>query len=364
MGPLVRVTVIADPLLPVPPVRYGGSERIIAALCRGLTEAGHRVRLMAGPGSHRYDELVVHRGPGASFLSRARRKLEFQPLSLWAARDADIVHNFGRCDYLRSLLATQVPVVSSFMNPISPVDLGFLSRRDRRLMLVSASDNHRRDVPASKRWRTVYPSIEIERIPFQARPEGNYLAFLGRLTENKGVREAIAVARRTGLPLKIAGNISQEPGGVEYFEREVRPQLDSQIEWIGEITDQDKGPFLGNARALLFPVQWEEPFGIALAEAFAAGTPVIATRRGATSEQIIHGVTGFICDSIDDMIAATAKVGQLDRAACRRACEERFSAQAMTAQYVSLYQELLDTAPARAVSGRRLIPADGLGHSS
>jgi glycosyltransferase involved in cell wall biosynthesis len=339
----VRVTVLADPIIPVPPLHYGGSERIIAALCRGLTEAGHRVRLVAGPGSQQYHDLIVHQVPGPSFLSRARHKILFQPLSLWAARDADIVHNYGRYDYLHWLLSTDVPLVHSFMNIIGPGDLAFFTRRQRGLALVSPSDNHRRDVPASPQWKTVYPSIEIERISFHARPRGDYLAFLGRLTANKGAKEAIAVARRAGLPLKIAGNVSREFGGVEYFEREVRPQLDDQIQWIGEITDAQKSEFLGNARALLFPVQWEEPFGIALAESFAAGTPVIASRRGATREQIIEGQTGFACETVDEMVAATAKIDGLDRAACRRVCETRFSSQAMTASYLRLYQELLDT---------------------
>jgi glycosyltransferase involved in cell wall biosynthesis len=206
---------------------------------------------------------------------------------------------------------------------------------------VSASDNHRREVPAAAQWRTVYPAIDIERIPFRARPGGDYLAFLGRLTANKGAREAIQVAKRAGLPLKIAGNVSGESGGREYFEREVRPHLHGNVEWIGEINDAQKPEFLGNARALLFPIQWEEPFGISLAESFAAGTPVIATRRGATSEQIVEGQTGFICDTIDEMVAATGKIDQLDRAACRQACEQRFSGRVMTAHYLELYRELL-----------------------
>lgn len=336
----MRVTIIADPVIPVPPRHYGGSERIVAALCRGLSEEGHLVRLVAGPGSRRYHELVVHRVAAPSFLSRARHKILFQPLSLWAARDADVVHNYGRPDYLHWLLSTDVPLVNSFMNPIGAPEADFFARRQRGLFLVSASDNHRSDVPATPQWRTVYPAIEIERIPFNARPRGNYLAFLGRLTANKGTKEAIAVAKRAGLPLKIAGNVSREPGGVEYFEREVKPHLGDRIQWIGEITDADKPEFLGNAQALLFPIQWEEPFGIALAEAFAAGTPVIASRRGATREQIIDGVTGFVCDSVDEMVEATTKIDRLDRAACRRVCEERFSAQAMTAHYLRLYQEL------------------------
>jgi glycosyltransferase involved in cell wall biosynthesis len=337
----VRVTVIADPYIPVPPRRYGGSERIIAALCGGLVAAGHEVRLVAGPGSKNYGQLTVHRAPGPSFLSRAYRKLLFQPLSLAAARDADVVHTYGRIDYLWWLLASEVPLVVSFMSPIKPGDVEFFSGRQRGLFLVSASDNHRKHAATTSPWRTVYPAIEIEHIPFHQTPSRAYLAFLGRLTANKGAKEAIEVARRSGLPLKIAGNVSQEPGGVAYFEREIRPHLDHQIEWIGEITDRQKGDFLGHARALLFPIQWEEPFGISLAESFAAGTPVIATRRGATAEQIVNGKTGYLCDTIDEMVEATHKIEHLDRWACRQTCETRFSAAAMTSRYLDLYGELL-----------------------
>lgn len=337
----MRVTIIADPHLPVPPLRYGGSERIIAALCQGLVSAGHRVRLMAAPGSRDYGDLIVHRGPTASFASRAFRKLVFQAFSLWAARDADIVHCYGRADYLVSLLATRIPIVYSFMNPITQWDLDFFSRRRERLLLVSASDNHRRDVPDAARWRTVYPAIEIERIAFRAAPAGAYLSFLGRLTANKGAREAIQIAKRAGVPLKIAGNVSQEPGGVDYFEREIQPHLSGSIEWVGEITDVQKSDFLGNSRALLFPIQWEEPFGISLAESFAAGTPVIATRRGATAEQILHGRTGFVCDTIDQMVESTKRIDELDRRACRDACEQRFSGRVMTEHYLQLYRQLL-----------------------
>lgn len=338
----MRVTVIADPLIPVPPLRYGGSERIVAALCRGLVARGHQVRLLAGPGSRNYGELLVHRNARASLASRAYHKALFQLTSLWAGRDADVVHSYGRLDYLQALVATDVPLVVSFMNPISPGDLTYFSQRARRLFLISASDNHRRTVEPAAVWRTVYPAIEIEKIPFFSRPTDGYLTFLGRLTANKGAKEAIEVARRTGLPLKIAGNISKEPGGVEYFEREIRPHLHGNIEWIGEVTDAQKPQLLGGARALLFPIQWEEPFGIALAESFAAGTPVIATRRGATTEQIEHGRTGFICDTVDEMVEATRHIDDLDRAACREVCERKFSAQAMTDHYLRLYQELLD----------------------
>lgn len=336
----MRIVVIADPRIAVPPLRYGGSERIIAALCLGLKAAGHEVCLLAGPGSRNYGKLLIHHPPRASALSRGYRKVLFQALSLRAAADADVVHTFGRTDYLHWLLAAEIPLVVSFMNPLIPQDMALFEGRKSKLFLVSASDNHRRDMTGDK-WRTVYPAIDIERIPFCERPTGQYLAFLGRLTANKGAKEAIAIARAAGLPLKIAGNVSQEPGGVEYFEREVRPHLGENTEWVGEITDAQKPDFLGNAIALLFPIQWEEPFGIALAESFAAGTPVIATRRGATTEQIVHGTTGFVCDTLDEMVQATQKIHQLSRTACRRACEERFSAKVMTARYLDLYHLLL-----------------------
>lgn len=343
----MRVALIADPNIPVPPLKYGGSERIIAALCRGLVAAGHQVRLLAGPGSQNFGELIIHRRHRPSFVSRVYRKLLFQPLSLAAARDADVVHNYGRVDYLRWLMATDIPLVVSFMNPITAWEQDFFAQRKRGIMLVSASDNHRRDIPTGDRWRTVYPAIDIDKIPYNPRPRGDYLAFLGRLTANKGAREAIEVARRAGLPLKIAGNVSNEVGGREYFEAEVRPHLHGNIEWIGQITDAQKPELLGNARALLFPIQWEEPFGISLAESFAAGTPVIATRRGATSEQIVEGKTGFVCDTVDQMVEATKRIHELDRAACRRACEERFSGAVMTASYLDLYTQLLASAEGR-----------------
>jgi len=339
----VRITVIADPLIPVPPLRYGGSERIVGALCRGLSAAGHSVRLLAGPGSRIDGEVVVYEAPGPSVASASYHKVLFQTLSLWVSRDADVVHCYSRADYLVGLLALKMPLVYSFMNPITPWDQAFFFRSDRgKLMLVSASDNHRRDQPVSSRWHTVYPAIDIDRIPFQPARRGDYLAFLGRLTENKGAREAIAVAQRAGLPLKIAGNVSNEPGGVQYFEEEILPHLGGDIEWVGEITDDQKGDFLGNARALLFPIQWEEPFGIAVAESFAAGTPVIATRRGATSEQIVDGVTGFICDSVEEMVQATARIDALDRRACRETCQRRFSAPVMAQRYLDLYGRLLE----------------------
>jgi glycosyltransferase involved in cell wall biosynthesis len=187
----------------------------------------------------------------------------------------------------------------------------------------------------------VYNTIDSDRIMYRAQP-GDYLAFLGRLTANKGVHVAIQVAKAAGRPLRIAGNISNEPGGPEFFERQVRPQLGGDIEWVGEINDEQKPDFLGNACALLFPIQWEEPFGMVVAESMAAGTPVLAMRRGAMPEVIEHGRNGFLCDTVEEMVAAVHRIDELDRAACRRTCEERFSPRVIVDRYLDIYRTLLE----------------------
>jgi glycosyltransferase involved in cell wall biosynthesis len=336
----MRITFIADPVLPVPPLGYGGAERNAALICEELVRRGHRVRLLASKGSKNYDALWPHRAPGSSFASRAYRKILFQGMSLSAVLDADIVHNIGRIDYLWALFRTKLPIVITLQNDLVKEELLWLADLRKRLALVSPSDSYRRHLPP-KRWWTIYNAVDSRRIPFQAKPAGGYLAFLGRMTFNKGVHLAIQVAKAAKLPLKIAGNISKETGAPEFFEREVRPQLGGDIEWVGEINDEQKPEFLGNARALLFPIQWEEPFGMVVAESMAAGTPVLAMRRGAMPEVIEHGVNGMLCDTVDEMVAAVARIDDLDRAACRRTCEQRFSPSAIVDRYLEVYGALM-----------------------
>jgi glycosyltransferase involved in cell wall biosynthesis len=191
--------------------------------------------------------------------------------------------------------------------------------------------------------------VDTDRLAFSPRPDPGYLAFLGRLTANKGVHVAIEVARKLGRPLRIAGNVSDETGGRQFFETHVRPQLGDGIEWIGAVDDDAKAPFLRNAAALLVPIQWEEPFGLVVAEALACGTPVLAMHRGSMPELIRHGVTGFLCRSTDEMVDAAARVGEIDRRACREDCERRFSADRMVQDYVAAARDLL-AAPEHNVS--------------
>lgn len=340
----MRVTVVADPIIPVPPIGYGGAERVVSLLCEGLIAHGHEVVLMAGPGSSTAGKLVVHRAPGRSLASRAFRKAWFQPLSAVAALRTDVIHSFARLDYLWSLLAVQRPLVHTFENPIHQCEVDFLAARRRAgLRLVSISDDQRKEFERSALWRTVFNGIDVARLPFVEKPSGEpYLAFLGRLTPNKGVHLAIQVARQLGMKLRLAGNISDERGGREYFETQVRPRLGELVEWVGEIGDAEKPSFLGQASALLFPIQWSEPFGIVVAEALSCGTPVIAFRRGSTPELIVDGVSGFLCDTPDEMAVAVQKLSTLRRADCRRECEQKMSSDRMVREYLEIYRELRD----------------------
>jgi glycosyltransferase involved in cell wall biosynthesis len=341
-GPL-RILAIADAKIPVPPKGYGGTERIVALLCEGLAARGDLVTLMAAKGSRDYGRLVTHTWAGRrTYQYRAWCKLRFQALSLWHARSADVVINFGRVDYLWSLLKTTTPLICQFQNPIDRSAIQFLaSRRAAPLLLVSASDHQRAHLAETGLWRTIYNAVDTDRFAFAPRPDPGYLAFLGRLTPDKGVHVAIEVASRLGRPLRIAGNVPDEDGARQFFETRVRPNFGAGIEWVGPVDDDAKVPFLQNASALLMPIQWDEPFGLVVAEALACGTPVIATDRASMPELIRQGVTGFLCQSPDEMADAVGRLGAIDRRACREDCERRFSADRMVEDYMAAAEELV-----------------------
>lgn len=324
----MKILVIADPHIPVPPVKYGGTERIADLLCRGLVERGHRIRLLAGAGSRNYgDGLIVHRAPSLAHPSRAFRKIWFQLLTLRAIAGVDLVINFGRIDYLELLYRTNVPLIHWFQNPLTGREMSYLLRRRReRQKFVGVSRAQVSKDADAERFDIVHNSVNTGAIPFSgaaARP--SYLLFLGRLTENKGVHLAIEAARRAGMKLVIAGNIPDEPGSAEYFETRIKPFLGPQCEWVGPYDEATRIKLLSGASALLFPIQWNEPFAVVLVEALASGVPVIASRCASTPEAIVHGETGFLCDSVDDFVQSIHRVGEISRFRCRESVEQQFS---------------------------------------
>jgi glycosyltransferase involved in cell wall biosynthesis len=200
---------------------------------------------------------------------------------------------------------------------------------------VAVSNHQHRDFP-NRSWNTIYNGADLSHIPFSTDATGGYLAFIGRLTANKGVDTAIHVARKAGIPLKIAGNISDEPGGKKFFEQKIRPHLNRDIEWIGEIGNEKKFAFLGRAKALLAPIRWDEPCANVVMESLACGTPVIAAERGSMPELVRDGLNGFIASDEDRMIEAIARINEISRRACREDAETRFSSDEMVEKYLSI----------------------------
>jgi glycosyltransferase involved in cell wall biosynthesis len=324
----MKVLIIADPHIPVPPPGYGGIERNVALMCRGLASRGHRVHLMAGPGSKDYGGgLTLHRKPSLLYYSRAYRKIWFQFIVLRAAMGADVIINHGRSDYLEIIYRTKKPVIHWFHNPVSGREVSYiLSRRRQGDHFVGISRSQISDEAQAARFSVVANAVDTEAIPFSpAASTPPYLLFLGRITRNKGVHLAVEAARQARLKLVIGGNFTTEPGSAEYFDAEVRPRLGPECEWVSQFDDEQKSRLLGGATALLFPTQWKEPFGAVIPESLAAGTPVIAWRIAATPEILEHGKTGFLCDSVGDMVAAIHRIKEISRRECRASAEQRFS---------------------------------------
>ena len=343
----MRILLIVDPEHPVPPRQYGGTERVADLLAREWSRCGHRVDLLAGHGSRAYGgSLHLHKPPSKAYPSRVRRKLQFQLQSLWAARHCDVVCNFGRFDYLEALLRLGKPILHTFHHPIDQCLVNEAEARVRSgRVLFHCISAHQR---SQARFR--HPSIVVPN-PIEAaryRPgngEAGHLAFLGRLSRNKGVDVAIAAAQRVGQLLLLAGPVPNEPGARKFFEAEVQPALDAGVaRWLGPLDDAGKQELLAGATALLFPIRWDEPFGLVMTEALACGTPVIATRRASTPEVICDGITGWLCDPAEPdpgaFAAAIGRVPQLDRHQCRLDVEQRFGVEAIAAQLLTAFESL------------------------
>jgi glycosyltransferase involved in cell wall biosynthesis len=258
----------------------------------------------------------------------------------------DVIH--FHCDYLHFPLLRRHPCagVTTLHRRLNVPDLGALFQEYAEVALVSISDDQRRPLPRAN-WRaTVHHGLPRDLHTFRGGP-GKYLAFLGRISPQKRLDRAVAIARETGLPLKVAAKVYPEER--DYFKAAIEPLLResrSFVEFVGEVGGQQKDDFLGNALALLFPIDWPEPFGLVMIEALACGTPVIAWRNGSVPEVIEDGVTGFVVDSIEEAVQAVRHVGRLKRATCREVFEERFDAARMARDYLDVYRRLPD-APRR-----------------
>ncbi len=254
----------------------------------------------------------------------------------------DVVH--FHCDYIHFSLVRRhrCPSVTTLHGMMHPRDLEALFDEYRDIPLVSISNDQRSPIPNANWQGTVYHGLPRDLFTFHAGP-GTYLAFLGRTSREKRLDRAIQIAVESGVPLKVAAKIYPEEQ--VYFDQRIAPlprQAGSLVEFVGEITDQGRNELLGNASALLFPIDWPEPFGLVMIEALACGTPVIAWRRGSVPEVLEHGVTGYIVDNIVDAVDAVGRIGSLRRSACREAFERRFDARRMAIDYVKVYERVIE----------------------
>jgi glycosyltransferase involved in cell wall biosynthesis len=348
----MRIAQVAPLYESVPPKLYGGTERVVSYLTEELVRQGHDVTLFASGDSVTAARLVPQCAEALRLNSRCVDQLAHHVLMLeqvmQRAEDFDIIHY--HVDYLHFPLSRRqrVPHVTTLHGRLDIPDLVPLYREFGEVPVVSISDAQRRPLPWLNWQATVYHGLPVDLYRPTLRP-GDYLAFLGRISPEKGVDRAIEIARRTGIKLRIAAKVDRADR--DYFREVIRPLLDQPfVEFIGEIGEREKEEFLGKALALLMPLDWPEPFGLVMIEAMACGTPVIAFRRGSVPEVVSDGVTGYIVDNVEEAVIAVRYVSQLDRQRCRRVFESRFTAERMALDYLRVYERVREQAVVRPAS--------------
>ena len=341
----MHVALTADPMIPVPPVHYGGIERIVDMLARGLDARGHRVTLYAHRDSDTAGRLVPYRGerPGHP-VDVVRNTASIARL---LAKPPDMVHSFGRLATLLPLLPTSVPKVMSYQREPTLRQVRRAVRLARRgtMSFTGCAEHIAAKMRPYAPSTAIFNGVPLDTFAFRdGVADDAPLVFLGRIERIKGTHTAIDISEQSGRRLVIAGNISDQA----YFDDFVQPRLSDRVVYVGPVDDGQKNDLLGRALAFLMPIEWEEPFGIVMAEALACGTPVVGTPRGSVPEVVMEGVTGFVRESVGALAEAVGRVPELDRAACRADCEARFSDRAVVDAYEALYRERI--AAARGVS--------------
>ncbi len=340
----MRILITVDPEIPVPPWTYGGIERIVAALVKELQFRGHEVALIAHPDSTCRPDAFY---PWAGLRSQSRIDALRNMCVLRNAAAAfmpNLLHSFSRILYMLPLMGSALPKIMSFEREptLRTVRLG-AKLASGSLSFTGCSEYIcRQGRRAEGEWRAIHNFVDTNLYQFQPKVADDApLVFLSRVERIKGAHTAIAVARRSGRRLIIAGNHAILGPELDYWTREIAPQLGGSIEYVGPVDDAQKNALLGQAVAMVVPIEWNEPFGIVFAEALACGTPVISCPRGALPEIVRPGVDGFLVNSIEEACDAVANLDKIDRAACRKRAEEHFSVPVVVAQYERFYEECI-----------------------
>lgn len=343
----MRIAQVAPLYESVPPRLYGGTERVVAELCDALVDMGHEVTLFATAEARTAAKLVATRDQAIRLDKHPLKSDLAAHLTLLSevrrhARHFDILH--FHVDMLHfPLFEDQASrTITTIHGRLDLKDLDAVYRRWAQFGLVSISESQRRPLPHASWVATVPHGLSPSRFEFHATPQPGYLAFLGRISPEKRPHIAIRLASRSGVPLKLAAKVDDADS--VYFSETIKPLLyDPSVDFIGEIGEDRKSNFLGNARALLFPIDWPEPFGLVMIEAMACGTPVIAWNRGSVPEVIDDGVTGFIVNSEEEALQAISRAAHVDRKTVRAVFEQRFTSSTMARNYLDVYEKVLAT---------------------
>jgi len=346
----MRIAQVAPLIESVPPSGYGGTERVVSYLTEELVRQGHDVTLFAS-GDSRTTAKLIAGSPKALRLDPdvvdpiAHEILEIERVAAMAD-EFDIIH--WHLDYFHFPLSRRlgVPCLTTLHGRLDLPDIQPLYAEFTDAPLISISNDQRAPLPNVNWIETIHHGMPADELTPRLE-QGQYLAFLGRISPEKRVDRAIEVAHRTGIPLKIAAKV--DDADREYFEEHIEPMLEhDHVDFIGEIGPADKGDFLGHAHALLFPIDWAEPFGLVMIEAMACGTPTVAYRSGSVPEVITEGVSGFIVETIDEAVEAVGRLHDISRDGCRASFEKRFTVERMARDYVKVYERLIERgAPAR-----------------
>lgn len=336
----LRIAMVAPPWFAIPPERYGGIESMVYFLTEGLAQRGHDVTLIAaGPTSTSVGyRATFDRAPSEQIgdpvlevVHAARVSDVLDELEPQVVHDHSVASPLLATDHLPTILTAHGPADGSYRD--------YYGELSGRIHLVAISEAQRKLAPEVRWFDTVYNAIPVEEYPFQEEKEG-FLLFLGRICADKGVDVAIEVARQAGRPLLLAGKCT-EPSEKDFFRSEIEPVLGEQVRWLGEVDEETKKELLAGAWCLLFPIQWEEPFGLVMAEAMACGTPVVACPRGAAPELVRHGETGYLCEGTQELARAVEDCARIEPKACRDHVLAAFGVDVMVAGYEAVYRRAI-----------------------
>ena len=341
----MKILIIMDPSILIPVTGYGGHERLVEMFAKEYTNLGHDVHLLVTDGSH-VPGCTMHELGKAGFPPAKKDAYK----AIWTAwkflqkhkADFDLIHNFGRLIYLLPVLNAPVKKIMTYGREITSRNIKWINAwPNKNVVFTGCSQNLINRVEITGAWEVIYNACDFSKYELQKEIAADApLIFLGRIEKIKGCHTAIRVAKATGNKLIIAGNISALPEENEYYENEIAPLIDgNQIKYIGAVNDEQKNEWLGKSKALLFPIEWNEPFGIVMVEAMACGTPVIAMACGSVDEVVQNGVTGFKVNAEDEMIAAVHKINTISRSACRAYAMERFDVRVIARQYLAIFNE-------------------------